>query len=120
METQQERKQARWRGKHGERRLAKRVKGVVVGRSKAVKLPSGKFVQVNPQQPPDVINEWASFEVKYVKSLPKWLTKIMTQAVRNAPDGYIPHGHIYGREEGNGFFIMCEGDFIERYIGENG
>lgn len=118
-ETKEERKQARGRGKYGERRLAKLVKGEVVGRSKAVKLPSGKFVQVNCQQPPDVVNEWASFEVKYVKSLPKSLTKGMSQAIRNAPEGHIPHLSLASRE-GDKLIVMREADFIERNIGENG
>ena len=93
-----ERKRARQRGRNLERAVAKKVNGVVCGRSKAVNV-NGKWIQINPQQPPDVVNEWASFECKSRKDLPKWFKKGMGQAIHNAPDGFPSFMVIYDREE---------------------
>ena len=110
--TEPEQKRARWRGSNFERRVAKRVHGVVVGRSKAVKV-NDKWIQVNPQQPPDVLNEWLSVECKYYKRLPKWLIKVMTQAIHNAPEGLTPVAWLGDREDGSRFVIMTEHDFLD-------
>jgi len=91
-------KLARWRGSNLERTVAKKVHGIVCGRSKAVNV-NGKWIQINPQQPPDVVNEWASFECKSRKDLPKWFRKGMGQAIHNAPDGFSSFMVIYDREE---------------------
>jgi len=114
-----QRKQARWRGKNYERRVARLIKGVVVGRSKAVKI-QGKFIQTNCQKPPDVVNLWLSVECKYWKELPVWLDKIMTQAVRNGPEGLTPVAWVGDREAKTNYVILLERDFVDLLIGRNG
>jgi hypothetical protein len=109
----QQNKRNRGRGRYGERRLAEKVKGVVCGRSKAVKLESGKTITLNCQRPPDVVNEWASFESKWLKSAPKAIAKVMTQAVTNAPDGLVPIGVIGDRSQKTVYYIMMERDFLD-------
>ena len=106
-----ERKRARWRGSNFERSTAKKVHGVVVGRSKAVKV-NDKWIQVNPQQPPDVVNEWLSVECKYTKEMPRCITKPLSQSIRNAPDGLIPVVFI-GDRQGDRVVIMTEHDFLD-------
>ena len=106
-----DRKRARWRGSNFERRIAKLIHGVVVGRSKAVRV-GDKWIQVNPQQPPDVVNEWLSVECKYMKRLPKCITKPMIQAIRNAPDGF-PCAVWFGDREGERIVQMTEHDFLD-------
>jgi len=93
-----EHKRARQRGKNLERKVAKDVYGVVCGRSKAVNV-NGKWIQIDCQQPPDVVNEWASFECKSRKNLPNWFRRGMGQAVHNAPDGHCSFMVVYDREE---------------------
>ena len=107
-----ERKRARWRGSNFERRIAKLIHGVVVGRSKAIKV-GDKWIQTNCQQPPDVVNQWLSVECKYYKRLPKWLIKIMTQAIHNAPNGLTPVAWVGDREDKSRFVIMAEHDFLD-------
>ena len=104
-------KLARWRGSNFERATAKKVHGVVVGRSKAVKVKD-KYIQVNPQQPPDVVNEWLSIECKYRKRLPQILLDPLSRAIRNAPEGLIPVVFA-GDREGNRVIIMTERDFLD-------
>ena len=111
-------RRARGRGRYGETRLAELVNGVVVGRSKAVILPSGKGVKVNCNKPPDVVSELFSFENKYYTTLPKFLDKVMTQAVANAPDGHIPIGHVGGRTTRIHYFILREEDFLDLLVEE--
>jgi len=115
-----ERKRAKWRGKNYGRRVAHLIKGVVVGRSKAVKIQGKFFIQVNCQQPPDVVNVWLSVECKYWKELPVWLDKVMTQAVKNAPSSLTPVAWVGDREASVNYIIMLERDFIDLLIGENG
>lgn len=111
-EKSREMKRRRGRGRYGEQRLAKKVGGVVVGRSKWI-----AGVQINCQQPPDVIapinNPIFSFEVKYLKRVPKFLDKIMIQATRNCPAGLIPIGVVSDRENKVTCYIMSEKDFID-------
>jgi len=76
-------KQAQYRGKNYEHRVARLVHGVVVGRSKAVVVGNSTF-QCDPNHPLDVINEWSGIECKYVASLPKTVTNAMEQAIKNA------------------------------------
>ena len=109
-------KQAQWRGKNAERRLAKKVGGVVVGRSKAIKLESGKVVLINCQKPPDVVTDMFAFESKSWKEIPKSVEKLMTQATANCPEGLIPVGVIYDRAGRLAYYIMNELDFIELHI----
>jgi hypothetical protein len=92
-------KRAKERGRSLEYKVAKAVHGVRVGRSKAVKV-NGKWIQTDCQRPPDVVNAWASFECKSRKDLPKWFTDGMTQAIRNAPNGFPSFLVIYCREDG--------------------
>jgi len=112
--TAQERKQSRWRGRNYERRVAKLIKGVVVGRSKAVKV-QGKFIQINCQKPPDVVNVWLSVECKYWAELPAWLDKVMTQAVKNCPkeQGLTAIAWVGDREAKTNYIIMTERDFLD-------
>ncbi len=111
-----EHQKSRARGRYGESRLASKVNGVVVGRSKAIQLPSGKWVKVNCQAPPDVLTDLFSFENKHLKSLPKSIEKIMNQATRNAPEGFIPVGHIGDRIGRTYYFILTEQDFIDLLV----
>jgi len=117
--TSQERKRSRWRGKAYERRVAKLIKGVVVGRSKAVKV-GDTWISTNCQRPPDVVNTVFSVECKYWATLPVWLDKVMRQARQNAPEGLTPVAWVGDREAQSNFVIMTEGDFLELLIGENG
>lgn len=119
-------KRSQWRGKYGERRLAKRVRGVVVGRSKAVKVSESTaedgvtsavhYIQIDCQKPPDVVTEMFSFESKWLKSMPKFLDKVMGQAIRNCPTGLTPIAVIGDREQRVVFYIMTEKDFLELHI----
>ena len=113
-----EMKRRRGRGRYGEQRLAKKVGGVVCGRSKAVKLPSGQYIQINCQRPPDVVTEMFSFESKWLKNPPKVIDKIMTQATANAPQGLIPVGVVGDREQRTVFYIMSEKDWLDLHGGE--
>lgn len=115
--TDQNRKN-RQNGKYGERRLAKRVNGVVVGRSKAVKLPDGSWLQVNCQRPPDVVTPIFSFESKWLTRIPANIRKIMTQAVTNAPEGLTPVGVIGDRTGHEVYYVMMEKDFLELHVGD--
>ena len=109
-----ERKRSRGRGRYGERRLALKWNGVVCGRSKAIKLPSGKFIQVDCQHPCDVVdfNGRFAFESKWLKSAPKMLEKVMLQAIKNCPTGLIPVGVIGDRETRTVYYILTEKDML--------
>jgi len=113
MEKSTRSKRARGRGRYGERRLAKKVGGVIVGRSKAVKLPSGKYIQINCQKPPDVVTEVFSFESKWLGAVPKSLQKVMTQAISNSPTGLTPVAVIGDREGRVVYYIMTEQDWLD-------
>jgi len=76
--TEQARKNSRKRGKNYEYRVAKKIKGLVVGRSKAIKV-GDEYVEVDCQKPPDVVNSWLSVETKHWRTLPAWLHKVMAQ-----------------------------------------
>ncbi len=112
-----EMKQRRGRGHYGETRLAKKVGGVVVGRSKYIVTPSGKGIKINCQKPPDVVNDWASFESKYILHVPKMLQRVMTQAISNAPEGLTPWGVIGDREQRTVYYICIEKDWLELHGG---
>lgn len=103
----------RWRGKYGERRLAKKVGGVVVGRSKFIRFDNGDTIQINCQKPPDVVTPVFSLESKWLKEAPKMLQRWMTQAVSNSPTGLIPVLVIGDRGQRTVYYIMNEGDFLE-------
>jgi hypothetical protein len=110
-------KRSRGRGRYGEARWAKKTGGVVVGRSKAVKLPSGKWIQVNCQKPPDVVDDLFSYENKHYKNLPAWLEKVMTQATSNCPEGLIPVAHVGDRECRTYYCIIPEKDWLDLHYG---
>jgi len=116
-EASQRNKRNRYRGKNFELRVAKLIHGVVVGRSKAVKIESPTFLEqyisIDPQHPPDVVNNWLSVECKYYTELPVWLTKLMAQTKRNCPDGLTPVGWVGDRGERNRYVIMFEQDFLD-------
>ena len=112
-------KRARGRGRYGETRLAKKWGGVVCGRSKAIKLPSGKFIQIDCQRPCDVIDGqgFFAFESKWLKSAPKMLEKVMLQAIRNCPSGLVPVGVIGDREARTVYYILTEKDMLDLHKG---
>ena len=113
--TPQARKQSRWRGKNEERTCSKMTKGVVVGRSKAVKV-GDKFIQVNCQKPPDVLSPpYYSFEVKN-KPFPKSVSDAMTQAVNNAPENMMPLVWWRDRDTGVRYIIQVVKDFMDEHI----
>lgn len=114
--TQQSR--SRGRGYYGEVRLAKKVNGVIVGLSKAVVLPNGRTILIDSKHRPDVLSSVFAFESKYLKSVPKCVTKVMAQAVRNAPEGFIPVGVLADREERKTFYVLTEADFLALLVEE--
>ena len=109
-------KKAQYRGKNYEYRVARLIHGVVVGRSKAVKV-GNTFIEIDPNHPPDAVNEWAAAESKYVKSLPKTVTSAVAQAVKNAslctaPTPLIPVVFM-GDREGHRIVVMPENVYLE-------
>jgi hypothetical protein len=111
---------ARKRGAWAESRLAKKWGGVRCGKSKAVRLPSGQYIELDVQHPCDVIcgKGFFAFESKWLKSAPKSLDKIMTQAIKNCPTGMIPVGVIGDRDARAVYYVMTENDFIDLHRGE--
>lgn len=107
---------ARYRGKNAEYRLAKKVNGKVVGRSKAVILDSGKAVKINCNKPPDVVTDIFSFESKWLSHVPANIRKVMEQAVRNTPQGLVPVGVIGDRGQRQVYYILMEKDFIDLHV----
>lgn len=111
-------RRGRGRGRYGESRLSKLVHGVVVGRSKFIELPSKKVVKINHNQPPDVLSELFSYENKHDRQTPRWLDEVMTQAVTNAPEGFIPVAHVRDHVTGKYYFILREEDFVDLLVEE--
>lgn len=114
-----EMKQRRGRGHYGESRLAKKVNGIVVGRSKYIVTDKGG-VQINPNKPPDVIGKdgMFSYESKWLKKVPKMMEKVMTQAITNAPKDFIPVGVIGDRLGRVVYYTINEKDWIDLHIGQ--
>ena len=112
--TPQARKQSRWRGRNEERACAKMTKGVVVGRSKAVRV-GDNFIQVNCQKPPDVVAPPYSFEVKN-RPFPKSVSDAMSQAISNCPAGLTPKLWWRDRDTGIRYLIEIVKDFIDDHI----
>ena len=111
-------KRARQRGTNAERACAKATGGVVVGRSKAVKL-GDKYVQVNCQQPPDVLSPpFFSFEVKNTP-IPKKISKAMSQSIQNAPQGFTPEVWWYDRDTGETYVITIKPHWLDLHGGNN-
>lgn len=114
-------KQAQWRGKNCERQCAKDTDGVVVGRSKGVQLKEdnlGHFlwVQVNCQQPPDVLAPpFFSFECKNTK-FPKSVAKAVSQAIANAPEGFVGYVYWYDSESRCTYIITTRKNFLDMHF----
>jgi hypothetical protein len=102
----------RQNGYYGERRLAKLTGGTVVGRSKFIVTPKGKGIKINCNRPPDVVTDIFSFESKWLTKVPANITKVMTQAVINAPDGLTPVGVIGDRANHCVYYILMEKDWL--------
>lgn len=111
-ELQIQNRRNRSRGRYGEARLAKKVGGVVVGRSKVVKLPSGKYQSIDIQHPIDVVTDMFGFESKWLKTVPKNISKVMSQAVTNCPEGLTPVAVIGDREQHTVYYVMTEKDWL--------
>lgn len=112
-------KQAQWRGKNCERQCAKDTEGVVVGRSKAVKL-GDRYVQVNCQKPPDCLAPpFFSFECKNTK-FPKSVAKAMSQAIANAPDGFVGYVWWYDKESRCTYIITTRRNFLDMHFSKGG
>lgn len=109
--TESRQKRARYRGSNFERRVAKLIKGKVVGRSKAI-IIEGKAIEIDPQHPPDVVNSWLSSECKYWAQLPKCTIEPLDQAIRNAPSELMPIVFM-GDRQGKRIVIMREQDFLD-------
>lgn len=104
-------KKARGRGKQTEYRCAKDMGGVVIGRSKAVKVGS-EYVQVNCQQPPDVLAPPCfAFECKNRK-IAKSISKAMSQAIANAPKDWDAYVWWYDRESEVTYIICTRPTFL--------
>jgi len=110
-----EMKQRRGRGKSEEYVCAKKTKGVVVGRSKAVNV-NGKWYQTDCQKPPDVLTPPYSFEVKN-QVMPKRIVSAMSQAVGNSPPGLTPKVWWRDRTDGIRYVIELMPDFLDDHIG---
>uniref|UniRef100_A0A6M3XUC9 Uncharacterized protein n=1 Tax=viral metagenome TaxID=1070528 RepID=A0A6M3XUC9_9ZZZZ len=96
-EKSREMRSRRQRGKYGERRLAKLTGGNSNGR---------------PHKSDVVVSSLFSIESKYLKEAPKWLQKIMSEAVRLARQDTIPVAYIRDRGNKVGYFIILEQDWI--------
>ena len=113
-EEKRKRKNARGRGKQTEYRCAKDMGGVVVGRSKAVRV-GGEYVQVNCQQPPDVLAPpFFSFECKNRK-FPKSVSKAMSQATANAPEGWDAYVWWYDKDSEVTYIITTRPVFLGQH-----
>lgn len=110
-------KRSRARGRYGESRLAKKNNAVVVGRSKAVRLPSGKWQSIDIQHPPDCVSDLFAFESKYLKKVPMCLVNVMTQAVKNCSEGLIPVGVLADRESRTVYYCLMEKDWLDLHCG---
>ena len=105
-------KRNRWRSYNFERRVAKLLGGVIVGRSKAIPVGGG-YVQITHQHPPDVVTLRLSVECKYFAELPKGITEPLAQAVDNAPEGLMPVVFMGDRGQRNRVVILRESDFMK-------
>jgi len=113
-ETAEERKHARARGRKLERTCAKAMRGVVVGRSKVVKVED-EYVHINVGAPPDVLAPGKfSFECKN-KPLPKGVAAAINQSARNAPAGYSPYVWWYDRENGMVYIMTTKAVFLDMH-----
>lgn len=112
-------KRAQRRGKNCERQCAKDTDGVVAGRSKAVKV-GDRYVQVNCQQPPDVLAPpFFSFECKNTK-FPKSVAKAVSQAIANAPEGFAGYVYWYDKESRVTYIITTRRNFLDMHFSKGG
>lgn len=107
-----ENQRARYRGRSYEYRVAKKIDGKVVGRSKAI-IVKDKAIPIDPNHPPDVVSDWISVECKYYSEIPVWLKDVMLQSVTNCPEGLIPIAWIGDRTNHNHYVIIREQDWLD-------
>jgi len=108
----------RQRGKYGEIRLAKKTGGIVVGFGRFIGFGDGSYIEIDPKNPPDVITQTFSFESKWLKNVPRYLSDVMAQATKNCPKGLTPIGVIGDRQNREVFYIWREKDFLDWHIGK--
>lgn len=104
------------KGYYGEARLARKVKGKIVGRSKAVILDSGKVIKINHEAPIDVVTDMFGFESKWRLKCPKKLSDYFAQAATNCPEGLIPVAVIRDKDYKRIYYIMEEKDWLDLHI----
>ena len=108
------------RGYYGESRIAKLLKGKVVGRSKAIVLASGRVIPIDHQHPCDVVTDLFAVESKYRRDgsvCSKGLSEAMQQAEVNAPTGLMPLLVIKDPFRRKYLYILSEKDFIDLHGG---
>lgn len=103
------------RGYYGEARIAKLLGGKVVGRSKAIKLDSGKVIEIDHRHPPDVVTDLFSVESKYRKAFPKKISDYMLQTYTDCPkgQGLIPLAVVKDPHRKTYYYILEEKDFVD-------
>ncbi len=108
------------RGYYGESRIAKLLKGKVVGRSKAILLDNGKTIKIDHGHPCDVVTDLFAVESKYRRDgivCSKGLSEAMQQAETNAPTGLIPLLVIKDSFRRKYLYVLSEKDFIDLHGG---
>jgi len=108
------------RGYYGESRIAKKVNGTIAGRSKAVKLSSGKVIKIDHNHPIDVVTDLFGFESKYRLAFPKKISDYMFQAETNAglcEPKLIPVAVVKDKTRKQYYYIMREQDWIDLHVG---
>ena len=108
------------RGYYGEARIAKLLKGKVVGRSKAIVLDSGTTIKINHLHPCDVVTDLFAIESKYRRDgivCSKGLSEAMQQAEANAPQGLIPLLVIKDPFRRRYIYCLNEKDFVDLHGG---
>jgi hypothetical protein len=108
------------RGYYGESRIAKLLKGKVVGRSKAILLDSGRTIKIDHQHPCDVVTDLFAVESKYRRDgtvCSKGLSEAMQQAEANTPGGLITLLVIKDPFRKKYMYCLSEKDFIDLHGG---
>ena len=110
------------RGYYGEARIAKKVNGVIVGRSKFIEV-QGKVIKIDHQHPVDVVTPVFGFESKYIRGsvvCSKGLSDAMLQAETNAylcEPKLTPVCAIKDAFRKQYYYVTREQDFIDLLIG---
>ena len=107
------------RGYYGESRIAKKVNGKIVGRSKAIVLDSGKVIKIDHNHPTDVVTDIFAFESKYRLSFPKKISEYMFQAEVNAglcEPKLIPVAVVKDPIRKQYYYIMREDDWVDLHV----